>query len=114
MSDEHRHSMKRNDTGPGVRGVILNKSDNKPIDLTGATIRFHMVDPDEPGTPKVDAEANIEGDPLEGAFRYDWSVGDTDVAGMFEAEFEVTLASGAIESYPPDGSIRVLIRTDLA
>lgn len=38
---------------------------------------------------------------------------DTDTAGRFEAEFEVTYADGAVETFPNDGFIVVQIGPDI-
>jgi len=32
--------------------------------------------------------------------RYQWSEGDTDTPGVYEAEFEVTYDGGAVETFP--------------
>ena len=76
------------------------------VDLTGATVRFHMGD-------VIDAPAIIV-NATGGVVRYDWATGDTDVAGSYRAEFEVTFVDGRIETFPNDTSIGVIIREDLA
>jgi len=103
--------IKRNDTSPPLRAQIVNASNGQPLDLTGATVRFHMVDED--GALSVDAAALIEAPETNGIVRYDWAAGDTANAGHFDAEFEITLLGGAKETHPQGGFIQVHILEDL-
>jgi hypothetical protein len=42
-------------------------------------------------------------DAVNGVVKYDWVAGDTETAGDFECEFEVTEADGALRTFPNDG-----------
>lgn len=52
-------------------------------------------------------------DVVEGTLTYVWQIGDTDVVGAFEAEFDVLDADGRRRSFPADGHIRVQVLDDL-
>jgi hypothetical protein len=49
-------------------------------------------------TAKVDASATVI-DEDAGRVKYVWQTGDTDTAGTFQGEFEVTYSSGEIEIF---------------
>ena len=102
--------IKRNDTSPSIQGTCKD-ADGNAVDITGATIRFHMIDADEDLI--VDAAATIA-DGTGGVVRYDWQAADTDVAGAYQAEFEVTYSDATVESFPSRGFIGVQIYEDLA
>ncbi len=98
--------IKRNDTSPALEYTL-----SPAVDLTGATVRFHMKD--SSGAIKVDAAATIKtANP--GVVQYDFTAADTDTEGTFTAEFEVTYGDGSIETFPNDGYITVVIKADLA
>lgn len=103
--------IKRNDTSPIFR-AILKDGDDVVVDVTGATIRFHMINPDT-GVAKVDAAAVINSGTA-GDVQYEWSVGDTDTAGHYDSEFEVTYSGGRVETFPNYSYQRVHIYEDLA
>ena len=96
--------IKQNDTKPSLFAQLL--SEGSAIDLTGATVRFHM----ESG---VDSPAVIT-DAATGNVRYDWSTGDTATPGIFHAEFEVTFSDGTVETFPNDGYLSINIMEELA
>lgn len=100
-------SIKRGDTSPSI-AATLTDADGAPINLTGASVRFHMV-----GSATVDAAAVIVS-PTAGTVRYDWQAGDTAAAGWYQAEWEVTYADNAVETFPNAGTTRVRIDPDLA
>ena len=45
--------------------------------------------------------------------QYIWDAADTATVGSYQAEFEVTFAGGAVETFPNNGYIRVEITDDI-
>lgn len=101
--------IKANDTAPSLIYALSPSS----VDLTGATVRFSMQS--RAGVVAISRAAAVTVTPT-GAptVRYDWQVGDTETPGFYEAEFEVTYAGGAIETFPNDGMLGVSIASDIA
>lgn len=100
------------DTEPPLE-VTLTDGDYEPKDLTNAQgVDFHMADPHE-STAKVDAAAAID-DAANGAVSYSWADPDTDTAGEYEGEFEVTWADGDDETFPKAGYLDIKIIDPLA
>lgn len=106
-----KFSVKQGDTAPSLL-VGLEHDSDMPIDLTGATVEFHMRNRDT-GVVKVDAAAAVESvDDVE--VRYDWQTGDTDTPGWFEFEFEVTYATGQQETFPNTGNDLLQVKPQIA
>lgn len=103
-------SIKQNDTAPSLRATLLNGSGNE-IDLTGATVRFHMRELGKT-TTTVNQPATVI-NASGGIVQYDWVAADTDVIGSYQAEFQVTYSDGTIETFPNDSYIRVEIIDDI-
>lgn len=103
--------IKQNDTSPAL-GATLKDGDGNAVDLSGATVRFHMRARGAT-TAKVDAAATVTGAST-GEVSYAWIAADTDTAGKFQAEFEVTYADTTVETFPNNGYITVDIDGDLA
>ena len=101
--------IKRNDTSPSIAGTVKD-ADGNAVDITGSSVRFHMLDKDD--VVVVDAAATIVS-AANGQVRYDWQAADTDVAGAFKGEFEVTYSTGYIESFPNTSHIPIRIFKDL-
>ena len=95
--------IKQNDTRPSLSATLA--EDGAAVDLTGCTVMFHMGERVDAAAVVVDAETGI--------VRYDWAVADTAVAGCYPAEFEVTFSDGAIETFPNDDYITIIIQQDL-
>lgn len=102
--------MKQNDTQPKML-ASLKDGEGDPIDLTSASVRFHMRT--LTGTTVVDAAASIV-TAATGLVRYDWQPADTAAIGSYQAEFEVTYSDTTIETFPNSGYIRVEITDDIA
>ena len=98
------YDLKQGDTKPSLSAQLL--SNGSAVDLTGATVKFHM------GTT-VDVSAVIV-DAATGNVRYDPATAHTVTAGIFKAEFEVTFSDGTIETFPNDGFIYVRITEEVA
>lgn len=101
--------IKRNDTKP-VLDVAL-QSDGSQVDLSGASVQLHLQD--DSGTVVLDTAMTIT-NASTGAVEYQWQAADTATAGKFQAECEVTYSDGAIETFPLDGSLDIVITEDLA
>lgn len=108
------YEMKRHDLDPVVRGTITKKVNGvaTAVDLTGYTLpRFHMKlsseKDDDAAALKVDATAVIE-DAVNGIVRYDWVAGDTDTAGNYVAEFELTSPTSRKRTFPASKNKRFI------
>ena len=77
----------------------LRNSDGAVIDLTGASVQFHMT---RGSTVKVNAAAVIT-NATGGIVEYRWAAGNTDTPGHYKGEFQVTLSDGTIISVPTGG-----------
>lgn len=98
--------IKQNDTSPAIQKICLDSTDT-PVNVTGASVRFLMR---QKGfdTVKVSGIGSVV-DGAAGIIKYQWSAGDTDTAGVFEAEFEVTYADSTVETFPNSTYIDVKI-----
>lgn len=112
--------MKTNDTAPAMWYRLPIYESGSAI-LTGATVRFIMR-PVGSEIAKIDNDAEIPSAVSaggvsyagsDGVLQYQWVTGDTDTAGEFSGEFEVTLASGKVRTFPPEGYIRLNFTEDL-
>jgi hypothetical protein len=102
-------TLKTGDTSPSITYALLPAT----VDLTGATVRFSMRTRDD-GTVIVNRAAAVIVTATPPVVRYDWQAGNTTLAGRFDAEFEVTYAGGAIETFPNRAFIDVLITSGIA
>lgn len=98
-NDSFLHFMKVGDTGPPLRRTLIDANNGLPMDLTGASVKLIMTE--ENGDPKINAAMSIEYPPTAGIVRYDWQTGDSDSAGNFPCEIQVTKLSGEIVTFPP-------------
>jgi hypothetical protein len=99
-------TIKRGDTSPSLRFALEPES----VDLTSATCTFQMRL--RRGAVVIDSLAVVES-ASPPVVRYNWADGDTGTVGTYEAEFRVTYADGAIETFPNSGFISVLIKGDV-
>lgn len=100
-------TLKRNDTKVNLKATLSNESG--PVDLTDCQVRFVMS---TRKVIKVDKQALIQ----DGANGLVWVVfesEDTNEAGTFQAEFEVTFPDERKETFPNAGYILINIQSDL-
>lgn len=99
--------LKRGDTAPSLLYELP-----AGVDLTAATVRFSMRAIG--GAVIIDSVLAVvvtpTGSPV---VRYDWTAPDSADAAYCDAEFEVTYAGGAVETFPNVGFIRVIIEADV-
>lgn len=101
--------IKQNDTSPSVLATLKDATDTA-VNLTAASVRIHMRD--VAGSLKIDSAVEII-NAQNGVIRYDWLAADTDTAGTYYVEFEVTYTDGAIETFPNTGKEVVIIQPEL-
>lgn len=102
--------IKQNDTAPAL-DAILARQNGEAVNLTGASVKFMMrlgV-----ASPKVNTSATIV-NAASGLVRYSFTAANTDTAGVYDAEFEVTYADATVETFPNDGYFKVTVVDDIA
>jgi hypothetical protein len=102
--------IKTNDTSPKL-SVTLTDALGNYIGLAGCSARFHMK-AFGASSLKIDAVADIEDD-INGIVEYSWQAGDTDTAGTYYGEIEVTYGDATVETFPNNGYFTVIIKEDL-
>lgn len=103
-------TIKQNDTAPPLVATLTQGTPAVAINLVGATVKFIM---------KQGAGVAITGtctltDAANGIVTYSWISADTAVNGTYDVEFEITHASGKVQTVPNDGYKQVIIVDDLA
>jgi hypothetical protein len=101
----HVFYIKTGDTAPSIEATL--SIEGEAINLTNATgVKFKV-----PGLG-IDAAATVV-TAAAGIVRYDWGATDADVAGVFDAEFEITWTGGGVQTVPNKGYIKVYVTEDL-
>ena len=104
--------IKQNDTRPEL-DVFLRDDKDRTINVTGATVMFNMRNASD-NIVKVNAGSVTTVSSTSGRVKYSFSTADTDTAGNFDGEFQVTFVGGQVETFPNDGYIKVIITDDVA
>lgn len=102
-------TIKQGDTRTAIKATLIGPN-NKPVDLTGATVRFLMAD--QAYTPFLSRPAIITCE-AEGQVLVVFQPGDTDNVGLYKAEFKTIFSDGRIETYPNDKYVVIKIIPDL-
>lgn len=103
--------IKRNDLSPRITSTFEAPA-GTPVDLSGTSVRFIMTK-DGASSPKVNQPATIIS-ATAGSVEYAWSGTDTDTAGLYRAEWEVTFAGSIKRTFPADDYLYVYVVADLA
>ena len=102
--------VKQNDRRPTAPAVL--KRGNNVVNLTTANQVTFKMRPIHGIDLKVNAEATVLA-AASGSVEYRWADGDTDIAGEYLAEWEVTWSDGTTETFPTIDYDIVLITSDL-
>ncbi len=103
-------TLKQNDRSPPITASLT--AGGAAVDLSGCTVKFIMRAPEASST-KVNATATIVS-ATAGTVSYSWGATDTDTAGLYRAEWEVTFAGGIKRTWPAEDYLYVLVVADLA
>jgi hypothetical protein len=102
-------TIKRGDTRHAIKAVLKDANDT-PVDLTDCSVNFHMAPLNRPAV--ISRAAHIE-NAAAGEVWVVWGPRETDMAGVYRAEFEVIYDDGRHETFPNDGYISIQILNDL-
>lgn len=102
-------TIKRGDTRNAIKAILKDSSGN-PVNLENCHVKFHMAPLNRPAV--ISRAAHIE-NAAAGEVWVVWAPGETDVAGIYRAEFEVTYDDGRRETFPNTGYISIQILSDL-
>jgi hypothetical protein len=103
--------IKQNDTSPALLARLV-KPDRTAADVSGAAVLFHLRNKRNRNTVLIAPAAVVDGPT--GVVRYDWAVGDTQTAGDYEGEFQVTYVDTTVETFPNEGYMEIIIPAELA
>ena len=102
-------TMKDSNTAAAGRTLDANDSSTwAPVDLTGATVRLRIRELGG-ATVKSTLVCTVS-EPLLGKVITDFPAGTLDTAGTFEAELEITFASGGVQTV--NDLLKLKVRSD--
>ena len=102
--------MVRNDLKPNIEATLTYK-DGSVVNLTNATVKFHMKK--ENGAVVVNKDADVT-EALNGKVVYYWAEGDTDLLGKCKGEFEVTFPDSTTQTFPAVDEFDIIFREEHA
>lgn len=103
-------NIKRGDTRQALKAQLLGVA-AAIVDLSGCEVRFKMASKFK-AVKKIDKIVAISV-ANEGRVIVVFEPLEVDVAGRYDAEFEVKYADGRIETFPNHGYIQVVIEPDI-
>lgn len=101
--------IKRGDTRNAIKAVLKDGT-GALVDLTECEVKFHMAPLNRSAT--ISRAAHVE-DAAAGEVWQVWAPGETDMAGIYRAEFEVIYQDGRRETFPNNGYISIQVVEDL-
>lgn len=104
--------IKQGDTAPRITGTLTDGSGD-PVDVSGSTVLLHLhgltIENDISLPASIDVDA-----PDKNVVYYDWETGDTDEAGYYGGEWQVTYGSGQIQTFSNYGVFLVQVAEQIA
>lgn len=83
----------------------------EPVDLTGASVEFRFR-PQSGGASRGGSCTVFDAD--EAVVEYAWQSGDTDIPGVFDANFTATYVDGREITFPNLGYLRMVVTAKIA
>jgi len=80
---------------------IMEDAQKNPIPLDGATVRF-IMSPRNRAVPPIEGHVEIQSPATDGRAQQIWKAGDTDIYGLWDYQWIVTLPGGEIVTVPAD------------
>jgi hypothetical protein len=104
--------IRQDDTAPRLYADLTDAA-GSPVVVTGADVELHLhgltVDDEKSLVAAVDGAVDDHN-----RVYYDWVAGDTDSAGYYSGEWQVTYDNGQVETFPNDGVFLVQVVEQLA
>jgi hypothetical protein len=94
----------RGDSGPSLNGTLTDQT-GAPVNLTGASVKFQMRFADDRRFAVNSAAVIVSA--TAGTVRYDWVAGQLDIAGDYEAQWQITFPGPVIQTTDPANTIMV-------
>jgi len=104
-------TVKRNDVGVIFTDTLTANGAPIPGGILDAEVLF-ILSPRHATTPKLTATADIV-DPDACTVKYVTQLGDLDTSGHYRQEWQATLTTGEVYTFPSDGYNKVTIVDDL-
>lgn len=105
-------TLTQGDTASDLIATLLGRT-GAAQDLSGATVKFNMRQKDT-SVVLVDHRPVQIDFVAGGKVRYKWQAADVAVAGLYEGEFEATLADGTVLTFPTKPKILIEIVPQMA
>jgi|SRR5882724_633287 len=103
--------LKQGDTLPVQRFTIVDPHTGQVVDLTGASVHFHMGNFTKGAV--VNSVATIV-NAIAGLVSYSWIAADTAIIGTFSTEWQVLYPGGTSQTFPTDSYETVVVYSDLS
>lgn len=114
MTNANQITYKQNDSGFKIQAVLSMRSPDGTLTAValagGDTVKWLFREEDSL-TSKVEATATKEA--TTGLVSYTWVAGDLNTPGVYRGEWEVTFASGKVQTFPSDGYHQITVLKDL-
>lgn len=103
-------TIKRGDTRHAIRAVLKN-TQGTPVNLSGCSVSFYMAPLGRP--PTISRQVDVH-DAEAGEVWVVFAPGETDISGVYRAEFRVAYGDGRKETFPNDGYLSIQILGNLS
>lgn len=103
-------NMKQGNLLPSIQHPCT-MADDSPVSLVGATVVFRFRP--QSGGPSRGGSCTILDAPNAHIAQYDWRPGDTDAAGVFDAEFTATFPGAKPLTFPNYGYLRMVVAASI-